>query len=244
MIVFPAIDIRGGKCVRLLEGRFDAETIFADDPAEMARRWAAEGAEYLHVVDLDGARAGAPQNLAIVKRIVAVTGLPVQLGGGIRSLESIAAILAAGVARVILGSVAVKEPELVKAACKTYGERIVVGIDARDGVAAVEGWGVSGGVRAEELAARMAAAGVARIIYTDISRDGTLGGVNVAATRALAKAAGIPVIASGGVASVEDIAAVRAAEADGVEGVIVGKALYTGAVSLPAALKAARGEEN
>lgn len=242
MIVFPAIDIRGGKCVRLTEGRFDAETVFADDPVDMARRWALEGAEYLHVVDLDGARAGAPVNLEIVKRIVAATGLPVQLGGGIRSLESIAAILAAGVARVILGSVAVREPLLVRAACLGYGKRIVVGIDARDGVVAVEGWGVSGGVGAEELAARMAEAGVARIIYTDISRDGTLGGVNVAATRALAKAAGVPVIASGGVASLADIAAVRAAEADGVEGVIVGKALYTGAVNLAEALKAARGE--
>jgi phosphoribosylformimino-5-aminoimidazole carboxamide ribotide isomerase len=243
MIIFPAIDIRGGKCVRLTEGRFDAETVYADDPVAMARRWAAEGAEYLHVVDLDGALAGQPVNLAIVASIAAAVNIPVQLGGGIRTLAGIETVLAAGVARVILGSVAVKQPALVKEACAAYGERIVVGIDAKDGVAAVEGWGVSGGVGAEELAARMAAAGVARIIYTDIARDGMLTGVNVAATRSLAKAAGVPIIASGGVSGLEDVAAVKAAEADGVEGVIIGKALYTGAVSLPAALKAARGEE-
>jgi phosphoribosylformimino-5-aminoimidazole carboxamide ribotide isomerase len=243
MMIFPAIDIRGGKCVRLTEGRFDAETVFADDPAAMARRWAAEGAEYLHVVDLDGALAGEPVNLAVVSRIVRDVAIPVQLGGGIRTMAAIDAILAAGVARVIIGSAAVRQPELVREACAAYGDRIVVGIDARDGVAAVEGWGVSGGVGAEELAVRMAAAGVARIIYTDIARDGTLGGVNVAATRSLARAAGIPVIASGGVSSLADITAVKAAAGDGVEGVIVGKALYTGAVSLPAALKAARGEE-
>ncbi|MDT8900203.1 1-(5-phosphoribosyl)-5-[(5-phosphoribosylamino)methylideneamino]imidazole-4-carboxamide isomerase [Anaeroselena agilis] len=243
MIVFPAIDIRGGRCVRLTEGRFDAETVYADDPAAMARRWADEGAEYLHVVDLDGALAGQPVNLAIVARIAAAVKIPIQLGGGIRTLANIDAVLSAGVTRVILGSVAVREPALVKEACAVYGDRVVVGIDAKDGVAAVEGWGVSGGVGAEELAARMAAAGVARIIYTDISRDGTLAGVNVPATRALAKAAGIPVIASGGVSSLADVVAVRAAAADGVEGVIIGKALYTGAVGLPAALKAARGEE-
>lgn len=243
MIIFPAIDIRGGKCVRLTEGRFDAETVYADDPAAMALRWAAEGAEYLHVVDLDGARAGQPVNLAIVARIAAAVNIPIQLGGGIRTLAAIEDVLTAGVTRVILGSVAVKQPALVKEACAAYGDRVVVGIDAKDGVVAVEGWGVSGGVGAEELAARMAVTGVARIIYTDISRDGTLTGVNVSATRALARAAGVPVIASGGVSCLADVAAVRAAEADGVEGVIIGKALYTGAVSLPAALKAARGEE-
>lgn len=243
MIIFPAIDIRGGKCVRLTEGRFDAQTVYADDPAAMALRWAAEGAEYLHVVDLDGALAGQPVNLAIVKRIAAAVKIPIQLGGGIRTLAAIDTVLAAGVTRVILGSVAVKQPDLVKEACAACGDRVVVGIDAKDGIVAVEGWGVSGGVGAEELASRMAAAGVARIIFTDISRDGTLTGVNVSATRSLARAAGVPVIASGGVSSLADVAAVKAAEADGVEGVIIGKALYTGAVGLPVALKAARGEE-
>lgn len=241
MIIFPAIDIRGGKCVRLTEGRFDQETVFGDSPVDMALRWAQEGAEFLHVVDLDGALAGKSMNLAAVTEIAKAVTIPVQLGGGIRTLENVAAILEAGISRVILGSVAVRQPELVKAACKKYGERIVVGIDARDGQVAVEGWGITGGIGAEELAKRMAEAGVARIIYTDISRDGTLSGVNVPATRSLAQAAGIPVIASGGVRGLEDILAVKKASADGVEGVIVGKAIYTGSLLLPEAIKAARG---
>lgn len=242
MIIFPAIDIRGGKCVRLTEGRFDQETIFADNPLDMALRWQQEGAEYLHVVDLDGALAGKPVNLAIISQIAQSVTMPVQLGGGIRTLAVIDEILAAGISRVILGSIAVKQPELVKEACQKYGDKIVVGIDARDGIAAVEGWGVAGGIGAEELAAKMAAVGVARIIYTDISRDGMLSGVNVAATRQLAKAAGIPVIASGGVSGAADIRAVKAAAADGVEGVIVGKAIYTGNLTLADALAIARGE--
>lgn len=241
MIIFPAIDIRGGKCVRLTEGRFDRETVFADNPVDMAVRWQSEGGEFLHVVDLDGALAGKPVNLGVIAQIVQAVSIPVQLGGGIRTLAVIEEILAAGVSRVILGSVAVRNPELVTEACRLYGERIVIGIDARDGQAAVEGWGVTGGIGAEELAKRMAAAGVQRIIYTDISRDGTLSGVNAAATAALSKAAGIPVIASGGVGSVKDIEDVRKA-GPAIEGVIVGKALYTGAVTLAQALSAARGE--
>lgn len=239
--VFPAIDIRNGHCVRLTEGRFDQETVYGDNPVEMALRWYREGGRYLHVVDLDGALVGQPVNLQIVAEIVKAVPLPVQLGGGIRTLDTMEEILAVGVSRVILGSVAVKNPALVKEACRLYGDRIVVGIDARDGQAAVEGWGVGGGVGAEELAKRMADSGVARIIYTDISRDGTLSGVNGAATAALAKAAGIPVIASGGVGSVDDIRALRQV-GGGIEGVIVGKALYSGAVTLTAALAAAQGE--
>ncbi|MEN6567564.1 MAG: 1-(5-phosphoribosyl)-5-[(5-phosphoribosylamino)methylideneamino]imidazole-4-carboxamide isomerase [Veillonellales bacterium] len=241
MIIFPAIDIRGGKCVRLTEGRFDQETVFADNPVDMALRWVQEGAEFLHIVDLDGALAGKSMNLTVVTEIAKAVTIPVQLGGGIRTLENVAEVLEAGISRVILGSVAVRQPELVKAACKKYGERIVVGIDARNGQAAVEGWGVTGGIGAEELAKRMAEAGVARIIYTDISRDGTLSGVNVSATRSLARAAGIPVIASGGVSGLDDILAVKKASADGVEGVIVGKAIYTGSLLLLEAIKAARG---
>lgn len=241
MIIFPAIDIRGGKCVRLTEGRFDRETVFADNPVDMAMRWQEEGGEFLHVVDLDGALAGKPVNLRVITQIVQAVSIPVQLGGGIRTLAVIEEILTTGVSRVILGSVAVKNPELVTEACRLYGERIVVGIDARDGQAAVEGWGVTGGIGAEELAKRMAAAGVQRIIYTDISRDGTLSGVNAAATAALSKAARIPVIASGGVGSIKDIEDVRKA-GPAIEGVIVGKALYTGAVTLAQALSAARGE--
>ena len=241
MIIYPAIDIRGGRCVRLTEGRFDKETVFADNPVDMARKWAAAGAEYLHVVDLDGALAGKSVNLAVVSNIVKAANIPVQLGGGIRTLANIEQVLQAGVSRVILGSVAVRSPELVREACRQFGSQIVVGIDARDGQAAVDGWEVSGGVGAEELAKKMAEAGVTRIIYTDISRDGTLQGVNVAATALLAKAAGIPVIASGGVKSLEDITALKAANAEGgIEGVIVGKAIYTGAVDVAAAIRLAK----
>jgi len=242
MIIFPAIDIRGGKCVRLTEGRFDQETIFADQPVDMAVRWANEGAEYLHLVDLDGALAGFPVNMAVITEIIKAVNIPVQLGGGIRTLENISQCLEAGVQRVILGSIAVRQPELVAAACKQYGDRIVVGIDARDGIAAVEGWGQTGGISAEELAKRMVAVGVARIIYTDISRDGMLSGVNVAATASLAQTAGIPVIASGGVKDMADMKAIKAAENAGVEGVIVGKAIYMGSLNLIDALKLARGE--
>ena len=242
MIIFPAIDIRGGKCVRLTEGRFDQETIFADQPVDMAVRWEHEGAEYLHVVDLDGALAGKPVNMAVITEIVKVVKIPVQLGGGIRTLDNIKACLEAGVQRVILGSIAVREPKLVAAACKQYGDRIVVGIDARDGQAAVEGWGEAGGISAEELAKRMAQAGVARIIYTDISRDGMLSGVNVTDTASLARQAGIPVIASGGVRDMADMKAIKAAETAGIEGVIVGKAIYMGTLQLRDALKLARGE--
>lgn len=240
MKIFPAIDIRGGKCVRLTEGRFDQETVFADNPVDMARKWAGLGAEFLHVVDLDGALKGKSVNLAVIAEIAKTVDIPVQLGGGIRTMENISEVLASGVCRVILGSVAVKNPELVKKACEKYGEQIVIGIDARDGQAAVEGWGVTGGIGAEELAKKMAEAGARRIIYTDISRDGTLSGVNVKATSSLARAARIPVIASGGVSGLEDILAVKKAEKDGVEGVIVGKAIYTGSLVLEEAIAAAR----
>ncbi len=218
MILFPAIDIRDGKCVRLTEGRFDKETIFADNPLDMANRWVNEGAEYLHLVDLDGALAGKPVNLNVIADITRNVRIPVQLGGGIRNLDTIARFLEVGVARVILGSVAVKQPDLVAAACEKYGDRIVVGIDARDGIVAVDGWGIAGGIGAEELAGKMAKVGVARIIYTDISRDGTLSGVNISATAAVAKASGIPVIASGGVRDLSDIEAIKKAASDGIEG--------------------------
>ncbi|MBQ1248790.1 MAG: 1-(5-phosphoribosyl)-5-[Selenomonadales bacterium] len=239
MILFPAIDIRGGKCVRLLEGRFDQETIFADRPADMAIKWEAQGGKYLHIVDLDGALQGKPVNLDAIRDIIANVSVPVQLGGGIRNLESIEAWLDAGVDRVILGSIAVKDPDLVKEACRQFGERIVVGIDAKGGEVAVEGWGISGGVQATELAKRMADVGVARIIYTDISRDGTLSGVNVESTVELARAAGIPVIASGGVAGMDDV--YRVAASPEIEGMIIGKALYTGKIDLKAALCVAEG---
>ena len=240
MIIYPAIDIRGGRCVRLTEGRFDAETVFADDPAEMALKWAGMGAEFLHLVDLDGALAGEGKNVPVIERILQSVNIPVQLGGGIRNLETIEKLLALGVTRLILGSAAVKNPQLVEEACKKYPGHIAVGIDAKNGEVAIEGWGQGSGVAATELAKKMAAYGVETIIYTDISRDGMLSGVNVEATAALARACGVPIIASGGVASIEDIRRVKAVEADGVQGCIIGKAIYTGAVDLKEALALAK----
>ena len=241
MIIFPAIDIRGGKCVRLEEGRFDRETVFAENPLEAARRWVDAGSEWLHIVDLDGARAGQPVNLEVVKKIAETFDVKIQLGGGVRTLESVAAILSSGVQRVILGSVAVRSPELVSQVCAKYGERIVIGIDARNGEVAVDGWEKSGLLQADELALRMKAAGATRIIYTDISRDGMLTGVNVAATLQLADKSGLKIIASGGVRGMEDIQALQPLTERGVEGVIIGKALYMGAISLKDALRVARG---
>ena len=242
MIIYPAIDIRGGRCVRLTEGRFDAETVFADDPAQMALKWAGLGAEFLHLVDLDGALAGEGKNVPVIERILKSVNIPVQLGGGIRNLATIEKLLDLGVTRLILGSAAVKNPELVQEACKKYPGHIAVGIDAKNGEVAIEGWGKGSGVAAAELAKKMASFGVETIIYTDISRDGMLSGVNVEATAALARACGVPIIASGGVASIEDIRRVKAVESDGVQGCIIGKAIYTGAVDLKEALALAKEE--
>lgn len=240
MIIFPAIDIRGGRCVRLTEGRFDQETVFADDPSEMAARWSAAGAEYLHVVDLDGALAGEGRNLPAIKKILENAKMPVQVGGGIRTLEAAATLLDMGVSRVILGSVAVRDPQLVAQACREFSGQVVVGIDAKDGKAAIEGWGISGGIDAVELAKKMAVIGAEHIIFTDISRDGKLSGVNVEATANLAKASGVKVIASGGVSSLNDIRNLQQCSADGIEGCIIGKAIYTGAIDLKTALQVAK----
>ena len=236
MVIFPAIDIRGGKCVRLFKGDFAQETVFSDKPEEMAAKWEAQGGKFLHLVDLDGALAGRSVNLAVVKRIVDTVKIPVELGGGIRTMENIDEVLSLGVQRVILGSVAVKNPALVKEACQKYGDRVVVGIDAKDGIVAVDGWGVSGDVEVTVLAKEMAKAGVKTIIYTDISRDGTLSGVNVEATARLARESGIKVVASGGVKSLDDIKALLPYEKDGIEGVIVGKSSYTGSLDLQEAI--------
>ena len=240
MIIFPAIDIRGGKCVRLLNGDFNQETVFSDSPADMARKWQAQGAEYLHLVDLDGALAGSSQNLSAIEEILKVVDIPTELGGGIRSMEQIDKLLAMGITRVILGSVAVKNPDLVREACTKYGERIVVGIDAKDGIVAVEGWGESGNIGVVELAKKMKDVGVKTIIYTDISRDGTLSGVNVEATVKLAQESGVKIVASGGVKSLEDIKALKKQEAVGIEGVIAGKSIYMGTLDLAAAIKIAK----
>ncbi|MCR5175752.1 MAG: 1-(5-phosphoribosyl)-5-[(5-phosphoribosylamino)methylideneamino]imidazole-4-carboxamide isomerase [Anaerovibrio sp.] len=238
MLIFPAIDIRGGKAVRLYKGDFSQETVFGE-PEEMAAKWEGLGGEFLHLVDLDGARAGKSINLEVVKKIIDRVNIPVELGGGIRTMENIDEVLGMGVRRVILGSVAARNPELVKEACAKYGERIVVGIDAKDGIVAVDGWEASGNVSAVVLAGEMARAGVRTIIYTDISRDGTLEGVNVEATAELARKSGIKVVASGGVKSIEDIKALLPYEKDGIEGVIVGKSIYTGTLDLAEAVKVA-----
>lgn len=242
MIIFPAIDMRGGKCVRLVKGDFNQETVFSDKPAEMAKKWESIGAKYLHLVDLDGALEGKSVNLPAIQEILSSVKIPVELGGGIRTMENIDMLLSLGIERVILGSVAVKNPALVKEACEKYGERVVVGIDAYDGIVKVEGWGVSGDVTAVELAKKMREVGVKTIIYTDISRDGTLTGINGEATAQLARESGVKVIASGGASSLDDIRAVKALEKDGVDGIIVGKAIYGGSLDLKEALKIADGE--
>ena len=229
--------------MRLLKGDFAQETVFSDEPAAMARQWQEQGAQYLHLVDLDGARAGRSCNLATVKAIIEAIDIPVELGGGIRTMDNIAEVLELGVRRVILGSVAVRDVDLVREACKRYGERIVVGIDAKDGIVAVDGWGVSGDIEVSELAVKMKAAGVKTIIYTDISRDGTLAGVNVEATARLARESGLDIVASGGVSSLQDIEQLKEREKDGIVGVIVGKSIYTGALDLPQALAIAARED-
>ena len=241
MLIFPAIDIRGGKCVRLFKGDFSQETVFSDKPEDMAVKWQSQGGKFLHLVDLDGAVARKPQNLGVVQRIIDSVDIPVELGGGIRTMENIDEALSLGVQRVILGSVAVQNPQLVKDACRKYGERIVVGIDAKDGIVAVDGWGISGNIEVGELARQMADVGVKTIIYTDISRDGTLSGVNVEATAKLARESGVKVVASGGVKSLADIRALLPYEKDGIEGVIVGKSIYTGSLQLQEAVALAGG---
>lgn len=246
MIIYPAIDLRGGRCVRLRQGDEATETVFAADPVEAARRWEAEGAEWLHVVNLDGAlgRSGA-ENLRALERILAAVKLAVQFGGGLRSLEDIERLLELGVARVILGTVAVREPQMVAEALARYGpERVSVGIDAREGRVAIHGWVDTADMDALELAERMRELGVTRVVYTDVGRDGMLSGVNVEATARLARHSGLRVIASGGVASVEDIRLLRSHEAEGIEGVIIGMALYRGAVRLEEALQIARGDSS
>lgn len=235
MILYPAIDLKGGSCVRLAQGDMARATVFNADPAAQARSFAAAGADWLHIVDLDGAFAGRSVNGAAVAAILGAVSIPLQLGGGIRDMAAIEDWLERGVARIILGTVAVKDPALVREACKRFPGRIAVGIDARGGQVAVEGWAESAALDAPTLARRFLDAGVAAIVFTDIERDGLLGGVNVAVTAALAKSVPIPVIASGGVGGIEDIQRLSGAGA-GIAGVVVGRALYDGRLDLAAAL--------
>lgn len=236
MIVIPAIDLKEGKCVRLEQGLMDKDTVFCDNPAEQAREWERQGGELLHIVDLDGAFAGKPANKSAIEAIVKAVRIPTQLGGGIRDIETIKAYLDLGLSRVILGTAAQRNPKLVEEACKLFPGRIVVGIDAKNGLVAVQGWAEVTDVYAVDLARLFEGYGVTAVIYTDISRDGMMQGPNVEATRALAEAISIPVIASGGLSSLKDIENLMAVESAGVTGVITGKAIYTGAIKLAEAV--------
>jgi len=228
VILFPAIDLKNGQCVRLEQGDMARATVFNLDPAAQARSFAAQGFQYLHVVDLDGAFAGKPVNAQAVESMLQVVSMPVQLGGGIRDLNTVEGWLAKGISRVIIGTAAVRDPALVKQAAKKFPGRVAVGLDARDGKVAVEGWAESSQVTALEIAQRFEDAGVAAIIFTDIARDGLLKGINWEATIALAEAVSIPVIASGGLASIDDVKALLAPQAKKLEGAIAGRALYDG----------------
>jgi phosphoribosylformimino-5-aminoimidazole carboxamide ribotide isomerase len=237
VILFPAIDLKNGEAVRLEQGNMARATIFHRDPAEQARMFAAQGFKYLHIVDLDGAFAGRPMNAGAVERILAAVKIPVQLGGGIRDRATIEAWLGKGVARVIVGTAAVRDPALVKEAAKAFPGRVAVGLDARAGKVAVEGWAKTSELSALEIGRRFEDAGVAAIVYTDIARDGMLKGLNLDATIALADALSIPVIASGGFASLDDVRALLAARAQKLAGAIVGRALYDGRLDAAEALK-------
>jgi phosphoribosylformimino-5-aminoimidazole carboxamide ribotide isomerase len=236
MILFPAIDLKNGEAVRLQQGDMARATVFNRDPAAQAKAFARQGFEYLHVVDLDGAFAGKPMNAAAVDRILAAVKIPVQLGGGIRERATIDAWLGKGVARVVIGTAAVRDPALVKEASRAHPGRIVVGLDARDGKVAVEGWAETSEVTAPDLAKRFEDAGVAAIVYTDVARDGMLAGLNLDATIALAAEISIPVIASGGVASLDDVRALLQPRAKRLAGAIVGRALYDGRIDAERAL--------
>ncbi len=238
MDVIPAIDLLAGRCVRLYQGDYAQSQTFDENPVAVARQWAEGGAAILHVVDLDGAKAGQPVNLAAIEAIVRAVDMPVQVGGGLRDRDSVARLLDLGVQRIILGTVAVEQPDLVPQLCAEFPGRIVVGIDARKGQVATRGWLETSTVMAPELAQRMAAQGVAAIIYTDIHRDGTMQGPNLEALRELAAQVSVPIIASGGVSSVTDLLNLLALESLGVTGAIVGRALYTGDVDLKEALRA------
>ncbi len=237
MRIYPAIDIKDGKCVRLFKGQFSDVTVYGDSPAEIARKWESLGGEFIHVVDLDGALKGHGVNAAQIKEICESVKVPVQTGGGIRTMEDIEEKLACGINRVIIGTKAVSDSDFVKQAVKKYGSKIVIGIDAKDGMVAIEGWEKTSNFTAVEFAKKMAAIGAQTIVYTDIATDGTLAGPNIQAMTEMTKSVDADIIASGGVGSIDHI---KALAGTGVEGVIVGKALYTGNVNLTEAIKAVK----
>lgn len=240
MILFPAIDLKDGHCVRLMQGDPDRMTVYGKDPVAMAKHFESEGAEWLHVVDLDGAFNRRPQNRDAIQRMVAAVRIPVQVGGGIRNLETVEWYLETGVARVILGTAALRQPQLLESACDRFPRRIALGIDARGGKVAIEGWKETTATEAGELARRFEHLALAAVIYTDIQRDGMQTGVNIVQTRRLLESTALPVIASGGVATLEDIRALLPLIPLGLEGVITGRALYAGTLSLREALELVR----
>ncbi len=235
MIIIPAIDLKEGKCVRLLQGRMEDATVYSDNPEDTAKRWVAEGAGLLHIVDLDGAFTGGMKNLSAIESIRKAIRIPVEVGGGIRDMERIDQLLSLGVNRVILGTAAVEKSELVKEACKKHPGKIIVGIDAKNGFVATKGWVEVTQIKAKELALMMQGYGAAGIIYTDISKDGMLSGPNIEATREMVESLNIPVIASGGISSIDDIK--RLSKIKGLWGAITGKAIYSGALNLREAIK-------
>jgi phosphoribosylformimino-5-aminoimidazole carboxamide ribotide isomerase len=238
MDVIPAIDILEGRCVRLYQGDYSQAEVFGEDPVAIAQHWYSQGAKHLHVVDLDGAKAGAPQNLQVIEAIARSIPIHVQVGGGLRDRNSIMAVLGTGVSRVILGTIAVEHPQMVTDICAEFPGQILVGIDARNGRVATHGWLNTSEILARELAQRMAEVGVAGIVYTDIQRDGTLQGPNLEALRHIVTTANIPVYVSGGISSISDLLSLLALEPLGLKGVIIGKALYTGHIQLGEAIRA------
>jgi phosphoribosylformimino-5-aminoimidazole carboxamide ribotide isomerase len=242
MLIIPAIDIKDGRCVRLFQGDMDKETVYFEKPLDAARHWENEGAMFIHIVDLNGAVEGRPVHTSEVAMICRETGLSVELGGGLRTVEAVDAALGLGVCRVVIGTAAYENAEFLRSLCKKFPEKIVVGIDAREGRVAVKGWKETTSMNAVDLAKRCEADGASRIIYTDISRDGTREGINIDETRKIAQAISIPIIASGGLAMLEDIQALKGLEKHGVEGVIVGRALYAGAFTFTDAASHAKAD--
>lgn len=236
-IIYPAIDIRGGKCVRLIQGDYNQETVYNDSPLEVAKAWEAQGAQWIHLVDLDGAKAGHPVNDGLIGEIAQAVKVPVQVGGGLRTEQDVERLLSLGVSRVILGTAAIEDRDFVRTVLSRHGDKVAIGIDARDGYVATRGWLETSEVRADELAADLAKEGARTFIFTDISRDGMMGGPNVEAIVHLAKVSGQTVIASGGVSKVEDLQRLSQHASEGVGGAIVGKALYTGSIKLEDAHK-------
>lgn len=244
MLIIPAIDLKEGKCVRLQQGLMDKATVYSDDPGTTAKHWESQGAELLHVVDLNGAFAGVPKNLEAIKSIRAAVRMSIEVGGGIRDLATIETLVSIGIERIILGTAAIENPQFVQDACARFPGRIIVGIDAKDGLVAIKGWAEVTQVMAVDLALRMQDHGVIAIIYTDIKRDGMLSGPNVEATRDLAKALHIPVIASGGVHTMKDIENLMTVRHAGVTGVITGKAIYSGSLDLKEAITYVKMNDN